>query len=144
MLRRDAKVELLKRVPLFAHCSKGELGQVARVADEIDMREGRVLTSQGERGREFFVLVEGLAEVRRGGRKINTMNAGDFFGDIALFGDRPRSAGAVAVEPTVLLTLRPAHFQQMIVQDPAMACEIFRALCTRIRRFDETMQAVAG
>ena len=57
-LRSDAKMKLLKRVPLFAGCSKTELRQLARIADEIDLREGTVLTREGRSGREFFVLIE--------------------------------------------------------------------------------------
>ena len=55
-LRRDAKVELLKKVPLFAGCTKAELRQLARIADEIDLREGTVLTREGRAGHEFCVL----------------------------------------------------------------------------------------
>jgi CRP-like cAMP-binding protein len=61
---------------------------------------------------------------------------------MALFGDRPSSASTIAVEPTVLLTLSPAHFRQIVLEDQAMSFEIFRALSARIRRFDEAMQAV--
>ena len=57
-LRRDAKVELLKKVPLFSGCSKNELRELAKTADELDLREGTVLTREGTPGREFFVLIE--------------------------------------------------------------------------------------
>ncbi len=50
-LRRDAKIELLKRVPLFAGCSKAELRELAKIADELDIREGTVLTREGRPGR---------------------------------------------------------------------------------------------
>ena len=62
--------------------------------------------------------------------------------DIALFGDQPRSASALAVEPTVLLALSPEHFRRMVLEDPAMSFEVFRALSARIRRFDEAIQVV--
>ncbi len=60
---------LLKRVPLFAKCSKRDLERIAKLADEIDLPQGKVLTKQGDRGHEFFVIVEGSAEVRRGGHR---------------------------------------------------------------------------
>ena len=72
-LHKDAKLELLKGVPLFARCSKKELSDIARIADEIDLAEGKQLTKEGGRGREFFVLVEGNADVRRKRRKIGTL-----------------------------------------------------------------------
>ena len=61
-LRRDAKVELLKSVPLFAGCSKAELRELASSADELDLREGTVLTREGRPGREFFVLIDGTVQ----------------------------------------------------------------------------------
>jgi CRP/FNR family cyclic AMP-dependent transcriptional regulator len=66
-VRRGAniKVELLAKVPLFAGLSKRDLQRVARIADEIDLREGKQLISEGYSGREFFVLLDGSAEVRR-------------------------------------------------------------------------------
>ena len=64
-LGKNAKIELLKRVPLFAGCSKAELREVALSADELDLREGYVLTREGKPGREFFVLIEGTARVSK-------------------------------------------------------------------------------
>jgi CRP-like cAMP-binding protein len=69
-LGRDAKVELLKSVPLFAGCSKAELRQLAATADEVDVREGYVLVREGRPGREFFVLIDGTVQVSRKGRKL--------------------------------------------------------------------------
>ena len=69
LTRKDTKIALIKKVPLFAPLAKAQLMQVASIADEIDLPEGTVLTRQGERGREFFVLLDGEAEIRRNGRK---------------------------------------------------------------------------
>ena len=98
-LRKDHKVELIKRVPLFAECSNKELSEVAGIADEIDLREGKELTKQGKPGREFFVLVDGTAEVKRGTRRVNLLGPGDFFGEISLVRQVPRTATVVATEP---------------------------------------------
>lgn len=66
MLGKNAKVELLRKVPLFAGCSKSELRELALVADEVQLGEGTVLTKEGSTGREFFVLVDGAVQVARG------------------------------------------------------------------------------
>ena len=132
MLRRDAKVELLKRVPLFAGCSKQELRQVALLADELDVREGQVLTTEGERGREFFVLVEGVAEVRRKGRKMNTMTAGDFFGEIALVSARPRTATVTAVSPARVLVVTDRAFRELMRKVPSIQLKVLAALADRV------------
>ena len=91
-LRKDAKTELLKGAPLFAHCSKRELAAISSIADEIDLKDGHELTREGAVGREFFVLIDGTADVLRNGRKINTLKSGDFFGEIALVHRTPRTA----------------------------------------------------
>ena len=60
---KNDKIALIRSVPLFARCSKKELGEIASLADEIDLPENKSLIRQGERGREFFVLMEGEVEV---------------------------------------------------------------------------------
>jgi CRP-like cAMP-binding protein len=132
VLRRDAKIDLLKRVPLFAACSKKELGHVALLADEIDVREGKVLTTEGEPGREFFVLVEGAAEVRRKGRKVNTMGRGDFFGEIALVSDRPRTATVTTTSPARLLVVTDRAFRELMKQVPSIQLKVMATLVDRL------------
>jgi CRP-like cAMP-binding protein/HEAT repeat protein len=136
----------LKHIPLYSSMHLEQLRTVAVHLTECDVMPGGVIFHEGDPSHEFYLIVTGKVEIvqqrAEGPRTLVTLGARDFFGDIALFGDRLRSAGAVAVEPTVLLTLSPAHFQQIVVQDPAISFEIFRALCARIRRFDEVMQAV--
>jgi CRP-like cAMP-binding protein len=132
MLRRDAKIELLKRAPLFAQCSKSELGQVAVMADEIDLAAGKKLTVEGEPGREFFVLIEGSADVRRKGRKVNTMNAGDFFGEIALVSNRPRTATVTATSPVRVLVVTDRAFRELIRNVPSIQGKVLAALAERL------------
>ena len=99
MLHKDAKIELLRNVPLFAGCSKAELQQVAQLADELDLAEGATLIREGERGREFIVVADGTVKVTRGGKTIRELGPGDFIGEIALVVDRPRTATVTATSP---------------------------------------------
>ena len=131
-LRKNAKIELLKSVPLFAQCTRKELAAVAAVADEIDLREGRELTRQGSPGREFFVLVEGEADVRRNGRKVRTLGDGDFFGEIALVTKRPRTATVVARTPVRVLVVTDRAFRRMIEESPSMQTKVLQALAERL------------
>jgi CRP-like cAMP-binding protein len=132
MLRRDAKIGLIKQVPLFAHCSKSELGSVALVADEIDMPDGKVLTTEGDPGREFFVLVEGTADVLRKGRKVNAMGSGDFFGEIALVSNRPRTATVTATSPLRLLVITDRAFRELMRKMPSIQAKVLAALAERV------------
>jgi CRP/FNR family cyclic AMP-dependent transcriptional regulator len=132
VLRRNEKVELIKKVPLFAHCSKRELQEVAQLADEIDLREGKEMTRQGTRGREFFVLLEGSADVSKNGRRINTMGAGDFFGEIALVSDAPRTATVTATSPVRALVVTDRSFKRLMEDVPEIQSKVLTALAERI------------
>jgi CRP-like cAMP-binding protein len=132
MLRRNAKVELIKRVPLFAECSRKELNEVAGIADEIDLREGKELTTQGRPGREFFVLVEGTADVKKGSRRVNQLGAGDFFGEISLVRQVPRTATVVATSPVRALVITDRSFRSMLEHQPGIQGKVMSALAARL------------
>jgi CRP-like cAMP-binding protein len=128
----DPKEGLLKGVPLFAHCSKTELKRIARIADEIDLRNGQVLTREGESGREFLVLIEGTADVRRRGRKVNEMGPGDFFGEIALVSDRPRTATVTATSPVRALVVTDRAFRTLMREMPSIQEKVLAAVVARL------------
>jgi CRP-like cAMP-binding protein len=132
MLHRDRKIDLIKHVPLFSGCSKKELGQVARVADEIDFRAGKTLIKEGTAGREFFVLVDGSAEIRRRGRKIDSAGPGDFFGEMALLSDQPRNATVVTTSPVDALVVTARNFRALIADHPLIALKVMRAVADRL------------
>jgi CRP-like cAMP-binding protein len=132
VLHRNQKLELLKSVPLFAGCSKKELAQIGLIADEIDLPQGTELTREGTKGREFFVLVEGTADVKREGRTINTMRAGDFFGEVALVTNTPRTATVTAATPLDVLVITARDFERLIVENPLIALKVMRAVVERV------------
>jgi CRP-like cAMP-binding protein len=131
-LRRDAKVKLISKVPLFAGLTKQQLGRVASIADEIDLPKGKVLMREGDRGREFFVLLEGEAEVRRKGRKLATRRAGEFFGEIALLSDLPRVATVTATTPVRALVIGDTEFRGLLSQTPPIALKVLQAVAERL------------
>lgn len=131
VLHRNEKVELIKRVPLFAGCSKGELEQIAHIADEIDLPEGKELTREGERGREFLVLLEGDADVTQDGQSINRLGSGDFFGEIALVEDRPRTATVTASSPVRALVITDRAFRQLLDEQPEIREKVLAAAAAR-------------
>jgi CRP-like cAMP-binding protein len=131
-LGKDKKVELISRVPLFAKCSKRDLQKIASVADEIDLPEGRQLTREGERGREFFVLLDGGAEVRQKGRKLRTLGNGDFLGEIALVSKTPRTATVTTTAPTRALVITDQAFGSLVRNSPQIQAGIVEALAERL------------
>jgi CRP/FNR family transcriptional regulator, cyclic AMP receptor protein len=126
------KTEVLKRVPLFGGLSKKSLTEVAKIADEIDLAEGKVLIKEDEPGRQFFVLLDGQADVRRKGRKVNTMKAGDFFGEISLVTERPTTATVTLTEPSTALVISRPAFRRMLLSQPAVQIQVLEALADRV------------
>ena len=133
-LGRNTKIELLKRVPLFAGCSKAELREIAIVADELDLREGRTLVREGQRGREFFVLVTGTVRVSRKGRKLAELGPGDWFGEIALLTDTPRSATVTATSPIRVLVLTDRAFRRVVEWMPSIALKVLATVGQRLTK----------
>jgi CRP/FNR family cyclic AMP-dependent transcriptional regulator len=131
-LRKDKKIEVIRRVPLFAECSKKELAEVAALADEIDLPAGRELIREGERGREFFVLLDGSADVQVEGRRRSAMNAGDFFGEIALVADTPRTATVKTTAPVRALVITDRAFRQLLERSPGIQLKVLQALAKRL------------
>jgi len=132
----DQKLELLKRVPLLAGLGRRELEEVGRLADEIDIEAGKVLMREGDAGSEFFVLVNGSVAIDRGGTRVLTMGDGDFFGEIALVDEGPRTATATTESDSKLLVLGHREFHSLMDQFPAVRTCVLGALAKRIRRLD--------
>lgn len=131
-LGKDGKVELIRKVPLFSKLKKKELEDVAHIADELDLPEGKTMAIEGDRGREFFVLLEGEAEVTKGEQRINTMREGDFFGEIALVTHMPRTASVTATTPVRVLVITERDFAALIKRSPDIAHGVAEALAERI------------
>ena len=132
MLRRDAKVELLKKVPLFADCTKAELRELAKSADELDLREGTVLTREGRPGREFFVLIDGTVEVTQKGKKVAELKGGDWLGEIALLTDKPRTATVTASSPVDVLVITDRRFRNVVESMPSIAIKVLGRVSERL------------
>lgn len=131
-IRKNAKVDLIGRVGLFAGCSKAELGQIAAASDELSLPAGATLMRQGERGREFVVIVDGTVEVLRDGKPLRTMGPGDFAGEIALVADVPRTATVVASSPVRVLVLSDRAFARLIRETPSIAAKVLAVLGERL------------
>ena len=131
-LGKDGKVEMIRRIPLFAKLSKKGLEDVAHIADELDLPSGKVMAKEGDRGREFFVLLEGEADVTKGDRSINTMREGDFFGEIALVTKMPRTATVTATTDVRVLVITERDFSALLKRSPEIGHGVAEALAERI------------
>ena len=132
MLRKNAMIELLKRVPLFERCSKRELGEIAMLADELDLPSARDLTREGAGGFEFIILVEGQADVVRGVRVVNELGPGDFVGEIALVSGKPRTATVRTRGPARVLVITASGFRTLMRDVPSIKDKVLAAVTARI------------
>src|SRR6185437_5756586 len=132
MLGKDAKLDLIRSVPLFEDCSRRELREIEAAVDEVVVPAGYTFTKEGASGKELIVIVEGAAEVRRRGRKINELGAGDFLGEIALISGAPRTATVRTTQPTHALVLTGQAFRRLVRQIPSMQMKVLEALARRL------------
>jgi len=128
----DTKVELLRKAPLFADLTKAELEHLAKVTEDLEVEAGRVLCREGELAQEFFVIIEGEAEATKNGKHLSTMGPGDFFGEIALLEDIPRTATVTATTELRFFVLSRRSFWSMVDAMPDVERKILRALARRV------------
>jgi protein phosphatase len=128
----NQKIDLIRKVPLFARCSRAELKEIALLADEIDLHEGKEMTREGAPGREFFVLLHGTADVKKNSRRVNTLGPGDFFGEIALVSREPRTATVIATSPVRALVITDRSFRRLLDDAPQVQTKVMEAMAERL------------
>jgi len=132
----DEKLELLKRVPLFAGLAADALEAIGAITEERDVAAGTALTHEGRHEGYFFVIVSGDVRIERGGRTLNTLRDGDFLGEIALLDGGPRTATAIAESPCRLLVMTYPRFQQLLDTAPEVRTAILEEVGRRLRALD--------
>ena len=135
MFGKNAKIELLKRVPLFADCSKSDLAHIAQIADEIGFPAGRTLIEEGKPGREFFVIADGTVEIRRGGRKLPQRGDSNSFGETALLTGKPRNATVITTSPVRALIITDRAFKGLLKDVPSLAPKLLATVAARVAEY---------
>ena len=131
MLSSEHKAEILRAVPLFAPCKGRELQRIAAIADELNFREGTMLTRQGHPGREMFIILDGTVKVERNGVQVNELGPGDFLGEGALILGEPRNATITATSPIRALVITAMNFKQLLEDDPDVSQNVLKTLDER-------------
>jgi CRP-like cAMP-binding protein len=118
----------LKAVPLFASLGDNELKVLAQQVDDVDVREGKQLITEGRFAYEFFAIEQGTADVIIDGTVVRTLGPGDFFGEMALLVTDRRTASVVATSPMRLVVLTAGQFHALERQAPSVAAQIRTAI----------------
>ncbi len=129
---RDGYLRHLGSVPLFSNCTKGELQEIGKVADELILPVGKVLATQGKVGFEMFILLAGTAAVNRDGQRVATVTAGDVVGELAVLSGRPRNATVVADTELRVLVLTHRGLDQLLDDIPGLAKHLLYEVTSRI------------
>jgi flavin reductase (DIM6/NTAB) family NADH-FMN oxidoreductase RutF len=124
---------LLERAPVFASLSPEILDAITAGGDERAFGPGEVVVREGDAGDELFVILEGEVRVERKGAPLATFGPGEFFGEIAVFDGRPRSADVVAASPMRALAISRDVIREALTKEPRAAWEMLEALAARFR-----------
>ncbi len=134
-----ALVETLTNIDLFSELSNRELKKVASFMTPINVKAGRDLTVQGKPGREFMIIAEGTATVRRDGRVIASLGPGDFFGELAVIAGVPRTATVTAETDMVIQALNRREFSSLLDGSPKLAKKILVGAVKRLHEIERSL-----
>ena len=135
----DEWIPVLADVPLFRNLSRRHLKHVASLARMRRYGPGTTIVRAGDAGSAFFVLVDGTARVVTSKGRARRLGSGDFFGEMALLDDSPRSADVVADGEVLTMTISRSAFGKLLRSEPALALELLRTLAARLRAVEKTV-----
>lgn len=143
LFTQNLKVEALGRAPLFSELSKKELTALARMSEDVEIKAGSALCKQGQIGREFFVIVDGQVEVTRDGKPVRRSGGDEFFGEIALLEDVPRTATVTAKTPVRAFVLTSKDFRTLVKDAPTVERKVLRSLAQRLAELSNELMGLS-
>jgi CRP/FNR family cyclic AMP-dependent transcriptional regulator len=132
-------VDVLRSIPLFAPLSKRQVRHIADAARAQQFAKGAPIVRKGQRGETFFVILDGEATLQLSRGRSRTLRAGDYFGELALLNDEPRSATIVAKTPVLAMRLSRRRFHALLAADSAVAVGLLKGLSARLRAAEATL-----
>jgi CRP/FNR family cyclic AMP-dependent transcriptional regulator len=147
-IKRNPHLELLRNIEIFGHLDTEALTELYRRMSVKHWHGGAIIMGQHEPGDALYVLVKGRAKVvlfGENGREmtLSTLRSGDFFGEVALFDGKPRSANVVAEADSTLLVLDRANFLAHLEQFPETAVRLLKEMAARLRNANEIITNLA-
>jgi CRP-like cAMP-binding protein len=132
-MSKKQKTDLLRRVELFSDVSARALGAIADATVDIVYSAGQYIVRQGQIGTGFYLVADGRVRVIRGSDVVAELGPGEFFGELSVLDQAPRTAHVVAVEPTICLALASWDFTKILEQNPKIALSVLRMMAKRLR-----------
>jgi CRP-like cAMP-binding protein len=132
--RPEVHPEELARIPLFAGLRPSELELLAKCARREVVPAGLAITTFGEHGDQFYVIEDGRARVTQDSKWLGELEAGDFFGEIALFEYEWRTATVQAATSMHLICISQRLFRELLADEPGLATQLEAAARERLAR----------
>jgi CRP-like cAMP-binding protein len=129
----------LKKVSILGALSRSQLNTLAKWAEVVDFEEGETVVKRGDKGNGLYLILDGSADVRRNGRSLARLEAGQFFGEMSLFDDQPRSADVVALSTSKLAVLQKWEFWGFAAGQPGVVLSILAEMSRRLRAADQAL-----
>lgn len=141
-LQRSEKepiIEMLQNTPLWSGLSDQDLKLIVKLSKERDFESGQTIVSKGEGGIGFYLILTGAVEVRSNGNLLSKLGPGQFFGEMSVLDNQPRSADVVAVEPSRVLILSAWSFKTLISDNPKIALKMLQEFVRRLRNTTKSL-----
>ena len=132
-------IESIRSVSLFSGLKESQLKSIANACKDRTFETGQVIVKEGESGTGFYLIAEGSVEVQRKGKAISKLGSGDFFGEMSLLDNQPRSADVVASTTTKCFVLTGWAFAGLLKSKPDIAVNMIKELISRLRGTDKAL-----
>ena len=139
MAKRDPEIERLAQVSLFAGCSRDELALVRKLMTVQRFRPGAAIVTEGDVGGRFHLISTGSVTVSRRGTDFRDLGPGDYFGEMALLDEGPRSATCTANSEVTTLALAPFNFRPLLKNNAKLTYNILVVLSARLRALETSI-----
>ena len=133
-------VEMLEKSLLWSGLSKKDLKAIVKLSKERTYETGHVIVQKGEGGVGFYLILEGTVEIRSDGTTIAKLGPGQFFGEMSVIDNQPRSADVVAIEPSRCLILSAWSFNALISENPKIALRMLQEFVRRLRSTNQALR----
>jgi CRP-like cAMP-binding protein len=133
------EIEALRKVPFFEDLTPEDLERIATIGHRLSFQPDEPIVARDDVGGGLYILLSGSATVEAGGRA-HVLGPGQFFGEMALLGHRPRSATVTAVEPAEVLTIEATYFRPFLIKNPSVAVTILEGVVERLREVQERIE----
>lgn len=129
----EAVITMLEKNPLWAGLDRKDLKAIVKVSEERKFETGDIILGKGEGGVGFYLIMDGSVDVKSDSKILAKLGPGQFFGEMAVLDNQPRSADVIAAEPSRCFIISEWSFKALISQNPRIALKMLQELVRRLR-----------